>query len=102
MSSIVHRMSRKGLGLAYETHWATKMAPWIEQWDGAATDVHVPSGPYDPSEYDAYLRWYTGATRWRCFPVADEPVQHEATITDTFASDPPAAFQLVVSSVISM
>lgn len=90
------RFTRKGQGVAYEATWATKMEPWIEQWNGAETDVHEPQALYDPLSYDAYLRWYHGATRVRLFPVPDAPEDHVPDITDTFATQPTEAFHLMV------
>lgn len=89
-------MTRKGQGIAYEAIWATKMEPWAAQWAQAETDVHDYEGPYDESTYGPYLHWYHGATRWRCFPVPANPEPHEATIRDTFASEPAAAFHALV------
>ncbi|CAN6203570.1 unnamed protein product [Urochloa humidicola] len=71
------------------------MVPWVEQWTEAGTDVHEPPPPYDESTYAAYLHWFHGATRWRCFPVLPDPEPHEANIIDTFATEPPAAFHVL-------
>jgi hypothetical protein len=74
------------------------METWGEQWDHAAEEVHQAVLPYDASTYAAYLRWYHGATRWRCFPVPEDPEPYHAEITDTFATEPPAAFHVLVSA----
>ena len=91
------RLTRKGQGVAYEATWATKIQSWVEQWLQAADDVHPMQLAYDEAMYPSYLRWYHNATRWRCFPVAEDPEPHEAEITDTFATEPPAAFHVLVS-----
>ena len=91
------RLTRKGQGVAYEATWDTKIQSWAEQWLQAADDVHPMQLAYDEAMYPSYLRWYHSATRWRCFPVAEHPEPHEAEITDTFATEPPAAFHVVVS-----
>ena len=91
-------MTRKGQGLAYESQFAAKMLTWAERWDAAGEDVHGPRPPHDDATYAAYLRWYHTATRWRCFPVPEHPQAHDASITDTFASEPPAAFHALVSA----
>jgi len=74
------------------------METWGEQWDRAAEEVHQAALPYDASTYAAYLRWYHGATRWWCFPVPEDPEPHHAEITDTFATEPLAAFHVLVSA----
>ena len=74
------------------------METWGEQWDHAAEEVHQVALPHDASTYAAYLRWYHGATRWRCLPVPEDPEPHHAEIMDTFAIEPPAAFHILVSA----
>ena len=91
------RRTRKGQGVAYEATWATKIQPWADQWLQAGDDVHPTHLAYEEAMYPSYLRWYHSATRWRCFPVAADPEPHAAEITDTFATEPPAAFNVIVS-----
>ena len=74
------------------------MEMWAQQWDHAGEEVDQAALPYDASTYAAYLRWYRSATRWRCFPVPEDPEPHQAEITDTFAIEPPAAFHILVSA----
>ena len=89
---------RKGQRIAYEASWVAKMEMWAQQWDHAGEEVHQAALLYDVSTYAAYLRWYHGTTRWRCFPVPEDPEPHHAEITDTFATEPPAAFHVLVSA----
>ena len=74
------------------------MEPWAQQCDQAAEEVHQAALPYDVSTYIVYLRWYHGATRWRCFPVPEDPEPYHVEITDTFATELPAAFHVLVSA----
>ena len=69
----------------------------MERWLQAADDVHPTQLAYDEAMYPSYLCWYHSAACWRCFPVAEDPEPHETEITDTFATEPPAAFHVVVS-----
>jgi hypothetical protein len=89
------RLTRKGQGVAYEATWATKIQPWAERWLQAANDVHPTQLAYDEAMYPSYLSW----SHWRCFPMAEDPEPHETEITDTFTTEPPAAFHVVVSYV---
>ena len=90
------RLTRKGQDVAYEATWATKIKTWAEQWLQATDDVHQTQLAYDEAMYPAYLRWYHSATRWRFFPVPQDPEPHDAEITDTVATEPPAAFHVLV------
>ena len=97
-SLILSSLTSKGQGIAYEASWAAKMETWAQQWDHAGEKVYQAALPYNASTYTAYLRWYHSATCWRCFPFPEDPEPHHAEITDTFATEPLAAFHVLVSA----
>lgn len=80
----------------FEQSWVDKLAPYVNAWAEAALDVHDLGEPFQEGNYRAYLRWFHGATRVRCFPVPLQAAPHDAEITDTFAMEPPAAFHSLV------
>ena len=85
----------------FEQSWVDRMMPWVNAWAEAAVDVHNLGAPFDKGTYCEYLRWFHKATRVRCFPVLVQAAPHETEITDTFATEPPAAFHALVSKFVN-
>ena len=60
------------------------MEPWVAQWANAHEDCVQEDGPYDPSAYDEYLRWYALQTRTRLVHVVDPPPAGVPALTDAY------------------
>lgn len=77
------RYSRKG-GNKTATTWARNLAPFVERWTTASADLWHEDTPFDPAEYDAYLRWYRSGTRLFYVPRADPDEMQQARTSDHY------------------
>lgn len=91
------RHSRRG---GTRTQWPGKMEPWVAQWANAHEDCVPEDGPYDPSAYDEYLRWYAPQTRTRLVHVVDPPPARVPALTDAYPLHLARNVHLVVRKIV--
>ncbi|KAL6838864.1 hypothetical protein ACP4OV_031300 [Aristida adscensionis] len=63
-----------------------KMAPWLQQWAGAADDAVDEAEPYNEGTYQFYIQWYGPRTRTRLLHVEALPPHRAPTVSDLYSN----------------
>ncbi|KAL6875727.1 hypothetical protein ACP4OV_013240 [Aristida adscensionis] len=62
-----------------------RMAPWLQQWAGAADDTVDEAEPYNEGTYQFYIQWYAPRTRTRLLQVEAPPPHRAPTVSDLYS-----------------
>jgi hypothetical protein len=68
----LHRISRRG---RERENWEETHHEYIQEWEARRQRIFPESEQYDPSSYEEYLHWYTGATRRYLVPSISDDVE---------------------------
>lgn len=65
----LHRISRRG---KERENWEETHHEYIQEWEARRQRIFRDTEQYDPSSYEEYLRWYSGATRRYLVPATSD------------------------------
>ncbi|CAD6337282.1 unnamed protein product [Miscanthus lutarioriparius] len=68
----LHRISRRG---KERENWEETHHEYIQEWEARRQRIFRDTEQYDPSSYEEYLRWYSGATRRYLVPATSDDVE---------------------------
>uniref|UniRef100_A0A0D9WN46 Aminotransferase-like plant mobile domain-containing protein n=1 Tax=Leersia perrieri TaxID=77586 RepID=A0A0D9WN46_9ORYZ len=68
----LHRISRRG---RERENWEETHREYIQEWEARRHRIFRESEQYDPSSYEEYLHWYSGATRRYLVPSISDDVE---------------------------
>ncbi|AQL01193.1 Aminotransferase-like plant mobile domain family protein [Zea mays] len=79
----LHRISRRG---KERENWEETHHEYIQEWEARRQRIFRDTEQYDPSSYEEYLRWYSGATRRYLVPAtSDDGEAGPSAPTDDFS-----------------
>jgi hypothetical protein len=68
----LHRISRRG---RERENWEETHHEYIQEWEARKQRIFRDTEQYDPSSYEEYLQWYSGATRRYLVPAAKDDAE---------------------------
>uniref|UniRef100_K3XEQ6 Aminotransferase-like plant mobile domain-containing protein n=1 Tax=Setaria italica TaxID=4555 RepID=K3XEQ6_SETIT len=68
----LHRISRRG---RERENWEETHHEYIQEWEARRQRIFRDTEQYDPSSYEEYLNWYSGATRRYLVPATSDDAE---------------------------
>jgi hypothetical protein len=68
----LHRVSRRG---RERENWEETHHEYIQEWEARRQRIFRDTEQYDPSSYEEYLQWYSGATRRYLVPTSNDDAE---------------------------
>ncbi|CAL4954664.1 unnamed protein product [Urochloa decumbens] len=68
----LHRISRRG---RERENWEETHHEYIQEWEARRQRIFRDTEQYDPSSYEEYLSWYSGATRRYLVPATSDDAE---------------------------
>ncbi|KAL6845127.1 hypothetical protein ACP4OV_024622 [Aristida adscensionis] len=68
----LHRISRRG---RERENWEETHHEYIQEWEARQQRIFRDTEQYDPSSYEEYLNWYSGATRRYLVPAISDDAE---------------------------
>jgi len=68
----LHRISRRG---RERENWEETHHEYIQEWEARQQRIFRDTEQYDPSSYEEYLSWYSGATRRYLVPATSDDAE---------------------------
>ncbi|WVZ82016.1 hypothetical protein U9M48_029333, partial [Paspalum notatum var. saurae] len=81
----LHRISRRG---RERENWEETHHEYIQEWEARRQRIFRDTEQYDPSSYDEYLRWYSGATRRYLVPATSDDAEAGPSASHDDSLDP--------------
>ncbi|TVU35177.1 hypothetical protein EJB05_17054 [Eragrostis curvula] len=81
----LHRISRRG---RERENWEETHHEYIQEWEARRQRIFRDTEQYDPSSYEEYLQWYSGATRRYLVPATNDDAEAGPSCSPDDSLDP--------------